>query len=482
MAIRRSYVDLPNHARRDFVKWSVGIGAALGLRPWKILEVQESILGPAFAQSMGANPVTKMFNLVAGNGGLAWFTQLFPFYEICSDTANADVSYYNPGIFTEQKVEAAKGDQVLRLGADAPAILKAGTKKVTAFVCGRNETHTGTPNSAAAVAGNVAMFAAAAAIQTAAPTLVPAIAVGMQPFGAAPGAPALASVPNAQSIAGLFKSVAASAGNALEQPENAALFEAYFKANLALQKAAGRPTQTRTLLTAKAAANLLGKQLDLAPTAADLLRYGVDDASLAAAGSAGNKAKLVEIATVMIQSMKAYQQNLTSMVMARAMNDDPHGAFTNMAQLSGTVKTLGGIFNAFMTDAMAAVDPLDATKKIGDNLVITITGDTFKNPTNRDGWGDGTPDNSNLLIAIDGSGRLAGGSFGGMTRTGDTTSFIPETGASKPNSVAADHAAAAAPASAAVLHAISKGDTRRVADFYRGGSYNGLLNKQLIGL
>ena len=72
------------------------------------------------------------------------------------------------------------------------------------------------------------------------------------------------------------------AGNALEKPDNAALFEAYFKANLSLQKAAARPTQTGSLLTAKAAANLLGKQIDLVPTAADFLRYGVDDATLGA--------------------------------------------------------------------------------------------------------------------------------------------------------------------------------------------------------
>ena len=30
MATRRRYLEIPNHARRDFIKWSVGLGAALG--------------------------------------------------------------------------------------------------------------------------------------------------------------------------------------------------------------------------------------------------------------------------------------------------------------------------------------------------------------------------------------------------------------------------------------------------------------------
>ena len=49
--MRRKYIDIPDHARRDFIKWTVGLGAALGLRPWKVFEVTESVVGPAMAQS-----------------------------------------------------------------------------------------------------------------------------------------------------------------------------------------------------------------------------------------------------------------------------------------------------------------------------------------------------------------------------------------------------------------------------------------------
>jgi hypothetical protein len=38
------------------------------------------------------------------------------------------------------------------------------------------------------------------------------------------------------------------------------------------------------------------------------------------------------------------------------------------------------------------------------------------------------------------------------------------------------------PASAAVLFAVAKGDTRRVADFYRGVDYSGVVNANITGM
>jgi len=423
----------------------------------------------------------RSVHLVAGGGGLAWFTQLFPFFEIAASTAQ-NVSFYRPGMFTAQVADPARGDVALRLGPDAPAALATYGKRMTVYTAGANTGHRNGPQLAKNISAGVSLTAAMAAVQTSQPSLVPVISVAGQGFGAAAGAPAIATVPNANSIAALFRSAAASAGNALEAPGDAALFEAYFKANLSLQKAAGRPTQTQSLLTAKAAANLLGKQLDLAPTAADLVRYGVDDASLNAAGSIGNKGKLLEIAVVLIQAVKAFQQNLTSMVLLPAMNDDPHDAFTNMALLGGTVKSLGAIFNGFLTDTHTIADPLDPTKKLGDNLLFTIGGDLYKEPNNRQGWGDGTPDSSNVFYVFDGSGRLAGGSFGGVRANNSTFSFDPVTGAATANATAADHVAAEPPALAAVLHAVARGDARRVGDFYRGPAYTGLLNRQLANM
>src|ERR1700745_2586453 len=74
----RRYIDIPDHARRDFIKWTIGLGAALGLRPWKVFEVQESIVGPAVAASASCAAVNRFVGFIGGNGGHAWTTQLWP--------------------------------------------------------------------------------------------------------------------------------------------------------------------------------------------------------------------------------------------------------------------------------------------------------------------------------------------------------------------------------------------------------------------
>src|SRR5438445_361603 len=174
MATRRRYIDIPDHARRDFIKWTIGLGAALGLRPWKVFEVQESVVGPAVAANASCASVNRFVGFVMGNGGLAWNTQLWP----------------HPG-------------QATIAGAAFYATGKA---------------------------------------------------------------------------------------TAQANASDAALFEAYYKANLSLHAAAARPTMTAGLRTGKVAANLLGKNLasQLRPTAADLARYGITGGTSAKLSSIGN--------------------------------------------------------------------------------------------------------------------------------------------------------------------------------------------------
>ena len=452
---RKKYIDIPDHARRDFIKYAVGLGAALGLRPWQIFEVTESVIGPAAAQSASVSPVNRFVGNVMGNGGFAWMTQLFPFAD---QATMAGKSFYKTGMATDQLVEA--GDHPLKIGPDAP---KFGGKKMTAFLCGQNETHTARPVSASTVGTGVGMFAAVAALQTAAPTLVPAIGVGQLPFGAAAGAPALASVANPAGMVDLFNSASSTAGGALANAGDASLFEAYYKANLSLHSAASRPTLTRGYLTGKVAANLIGKNLasQLKPTAADLTRYGVT----------GAPAKLMAIATTLITTVKAFKLNLTSSVIQPGMNDDPHGAFADMATLTSTVITLGKIWDAFMADLMAEPDPMTAGAKLGDNTVIAWVGDTFKTPNNPSGWGDGTAGNSNALYVL-GANQLRGGWFGQIKGDNTIETWNPTTGANVPGGTPGP---LAAPASAALLYAIAKGDMRRVQDFYRGAAIDGVV-------
>ena len=59
-----------------------------------------------------------------------------------------------------------------------------------AFMAGKNETHTQTPNTPAIVSNNASMLATVASIQRSNPVLLPVIGVTPLNFGAAPGAPA----------------------------------------------------------------------------------------------------------------------------------------------------------------------------------------------------------------------------------------------------------------------------------------------------
>jgi hypothetical protein len=459
MSRRRNYISLPDHARRDFIKWTIGLGAALGLRPWKVFEVQESIVGPAVADSAACSSVNRFVGFVCGNGGHAWNTQLWP-HDVQATMAGA--SFYATGKATAQAV--GPGDHKMSLAPDAP---KFAGKKMTAFVCGTNQTHTQQPASATTVATGISMFAAAAALQTASPTLVPAIAVGQLPYGTAAGAPAVASVPTATGMVDLFNSASSTAGGALANAADASLFEAYYKANLSLHAAAALPTMTSGLATGKVAANLLGKNLanQLRPTADDLTRYGV---------VAGTPAKLSSIANALITAVKAFQLNLTSHVMMPAFLDDPHGAFANATTLQQTVQQYGKILDAFMADCMAVADPMCAGRKIGDNLVMAWNGDTTKDALNPSGWPDGTLNNHNVLYVMS-NGYTKAGWFGGI-KTGTALSTWDPTSGQDVATGGMTSAALAAPASAAVLFAVAKGDARRVQDFYRGPAITGITN------
>jgi hypothetical protein len=155
-----------------------------------------------------------------------------------------------------------------------------------------------------------------------------------------------------------------------------------------------------------------------------------------------------------------------------AMRDDPHGAFNDMNNLNNTVTMLGKVFDEFMNDLTATPDPLCTTRSLADNVVMTVHGDTPKNPRDRGGWPDGTPNNSNWLYVM-GNGHLKTGWFGGVRADGSTDGFDPTTGKDVPNQ---QSNATSAAAGAAVAYAVAKGDMRRVQDFYNGPSIAGIVN------
>jgi hypothetical protein len=456
MSRKKSYIDIPDHARRDFIKWTIGLGAALGLRPWKVFEMQESLVGPAVAQQASCSPVNRFVGCIMGNGGLAWNTQLWPYPDQATQNGAA---FYATGQATAQAVDP--GDHAMPLSPDAPRFQG---RKMTAFLCGTNETHTTRPVSSSTVATGVGLFAAAAALQTASPTLVPAIGVGQLPYGNATGAPALAAVPSASGMVDLFNSASSSAGGNLVNANDAALFEAYYKANLSLYRMAQVPTYTQGYLTGKVAANLLGKNLasQLKPTPDDISRYGIANAP----------AKLSSIGLTLITTAKAFKLNLTNSVLLPGMLDDPHGAFADPTGTAQSIKTLGQIWESFFADLMAIDDPMCAGAKIGDNTVMAWVGDTHKDPFTPSGWPDGTANNSNAMWVF-GAGQLKAGWFGQAKADGSIETWDPTTGAEIQGG---SSAAMAGPAGGAVLFAVAKGDMRRVQDFYRGPTLDGVVH------
>jgi len=362
---------------RDLIKWTAFAGAALGLPRWKVFEVLEMSGGKALAAEAACASTNRSVHIVNGTGSHAWFQLLWPHHDIAA--ANLPNSaWHAPG----EGGLATGTDHPLYVGPEAPFKNFVGKRQMTAFMAGNNETHTDQPTSSSTVAQNVGLYATCAALQSVNPTLVPVIAIGTAPFGAAPGAPRAARVDNADGIVDLFNSAASRAGGALSNAGDANLYAANYTAFLALHKAAGRPTMTKSFTTGKVAAKLLGQNLadQLRPSDADATRYGLNG---------GSDNKIVRMARALIITAKAFKMGLTSSVVIPGFSDDPHGAFNNMAGLRGTARAIGVMLDAFMADLLAVDDPTCAGAKIGDSTVITIGGDTPKDPLDRGGWPDG---------------------------------------------------------------------------------------------
>ncbi len=443
--------------RRELIKWSLFAGAALGLTRGKVFQVLEDAVDSALAADACALKTNRSVHIVAGNGGFAWFNLLWPHNAIAA-AGNDQFAFHAPG----QQVLAAGTDRPLTLGPEAPWKTATGGKQITAFMAGSNETHTRQPTTATNVGGS-SVFAIAAALQSTNPSVVPVVTIAGAPYGNAPGAPRPSAVGSADQFVGLFNSAASRAGGLLENPTDAGLYEAHYAAFASLNRASARPTQVRTYGTAKTAARLLGTNLAdrLAVTDADRTRYGVD---------LGTRANVLALAENLIVTAKAFALGLTSAVVMPAMEDDPHGAFNDLGTLRTTAGQLGKILDSFMADLAMVQDASCGGTTLADNLVMTIHGDTPKDPRNRAGWPDGTPQNSNWMYVY-GNGLLKTGWHGGVGADGTVKGWSPTTG----EDTATDSADLAAPASAAVGYAISRGDIRRTADFARGVDIGGVI-------
>jgi hypothetical protein len=453
--------ELHGSGRRDFLRWATALGAVLGLERARFLDALSGSAGVAMADQAACATTSRSVHIVAGNGGLAHFQLIFPHVAVAKSN-NANAGFHAIG----KAIDAKGTDKPLVYAPESPFQKNKATRQISAFMGGTNETHTSTPMSAATINTGVGMIAAIAAIQQANPTLLPVIGVNPLVFGTAAGAPAVATVASAAGLVDLFNSAASKA--LLQQPATANLNEAYYKAFLGLNAAAGRQTMAKPYNVGKVAANLLGKNLSaqLTPSTTDQTAYGVD---------AGTPTAISEIANALCTAVKAFKLGLTSSLVIPAFRDDPHGLFSNGdAQAQQSAAMLGKVLDAFIADCAATPDPSCASATLADNIVMTIHGDTPKAPNNRNGWPDGTPGNSNWMYVY-GNGFLKTGWHGGIDAADKVTGWDPSTGNDVPGQASATTAQAAA---AAAAYAVTKGDMRRVQDFYRGTPITGVVNLQ----
>ncbi len=454
--------DLRGTGRRDFLRWSATVAACLGLERARFLNVLNDSAGSAAADTAACAKVKRLIHVVDGNGGLANWTQIFPFPDVISST-NAQYSHYALG----KAVPSTGFDNPWMFSPDSP--WKTNPKwKMTAFVAGNNETHTANPASTQ-VAGANSYLASAAAIQQANPTLLPVLSVGGRTFGAAPGAPAVANVGAAANLIDLFNSAASRA--LMQAPENGALGEAYYKAFLGLNAAAGRTTVAKQYGVGKVSMNLLSKNLSLqlTPTAADEALFGITGTTPGA---------VTQMSRAMITTIKAFGLGLTSMLMMPGFNNDPHGLFAGGdAQATTVAQAMGKMLDGLYELAKSRPDPSCSTKSLADQLIFSVTGDTYKQPFNRDGWGDGTPNNSNLFLIM-GNGLLKTGWIGKVA-PGAVTGWTPSTGVTE-GAYQGRGPMLGQAAMAAGLYAVSGGDMAAVRDKINAGSIDGVINNVVL--
>jgi hypothetical protein len=317
------------------------------------------------------------------------------------------------------------------------------------------------------------MLASAAAIQQANPTLLPVLTVGGIQFGTAPGAPQVAAVGAPNQLVGLFNSQASRA--LLQGETNGPLAESYYKAFLGLNAAAGRTTVAKTYATGKISMNLLAKNLSdqLTPTQADLQLFGIDGQTPGAVQTMSRS---------MITAMKAFSLGLSSMLVMRGFNNDPHGMFGGgNAQAANVGRSIGRMMNGLYQLGKSMQDPGCSSKTLADALVLSVSGDTFKQPFNRDGWDDGTPGGANLLYVM-GAGQVKTGWFGELVNGNTVRGWDIATGNTDPNqNFQQARGALGSAAAAATLFAVAKGDMRRVRDFYNGAPIDAIVNLNVTG-
>src|SRR3954470_685956 len=158
--------DLRGASRRNFIRLVGAAGAAFALERSKVLNYLLDEGGSAMADTGACATTNRSVHIIGGNGSVAWFQLLWPHLEV-ADMANAakGFSYHSydvPGTL----IPASGGNKPFFYAPEAPWMMGGMPKyPVTAFMAGKNETHTQTPTTPAIVASNASMLGTVASIQ-----------------------------------------------------------------------------------------------------------------------------------------------------------------------------------------------------------------------------------------------------------------------------------------------------------------------------
>jgi hypothetical protein len=442
--------------RRALIKWTVAAGAALGVSRAKVFDILEGTAGRETAEAAADHATARSIHLVAGRGGLAWFSLLWPQVEVAM-AGNNTFAWHKPG---QASMVAGTAKPFVK-GPDTPFASLTPDRQMTCFTCGSNEQHVVQPISTSELNGQN-VFSIASALQATTPAVLPLVTIttGQTPLVATgvPGGATPAKVDRPDGIVDLFNSAASRAGGLLAKTTDAAMYKAHYDALIQVNRAANRSTTRSAYVTAQGAAKFLGTNLaaKLAVTQEDLTRYGV---------GGGTRANVAEIAKTFIIAVKAFKMGLTNSVVLPAMNDDPHTAFSS-GDVNSIPAQLKAVFDGLMTDLTTTIDE-STTKPLSEDTVLTICGDTTKDPLNRSGWPDNSPQNTNTVYVWSG-GHLKSGWFGQVKANGTAEGFD-----ANGNPTGYNGANTAKLAMASIAYAIAKRDERAISAFANGITISG---------
>lgn len=518
--------ELRDNRRRTFLKMCTATAAAVGIERTRLLNFLYDEGGSGLAEAAGSS-YGRALLVPAPNGSQAWFQELWPVPDVALKACqNANVpglssayggfsSYLYTSQYGYNPVDGYRGTLCtgsLNLGGGGlPVGIKAwdggdrsffysphapwfnhatGTPKypVSAFMSGKDETHTEFPSSQMTLSGNSTMQAALASLGAAGSSaIVPVLGIDPVKYGRAPGAPDVATVPSSLGMIDLFNSAASQ--YALINKNDQELFETYYKALVGLRKSSDRSSWVPQMQVAKNAARIIGLNFaaQLTPTSQDLADFGIQEmidgiSSSASYMTPSQRRGIEEFGRTLIVVAKAFSLGLSKTAIVALSPGptsdttftDPHVTFDSMMTMSqgrNTTKHLGKILDGFYNYLSQQIDPENPTERLDQSTVFVGYGDTPHTPLRGSTWPDATPDACNWIYVMDPKGHIKNGWFGHVyankVNNRNAVGYDPLTGDDDMTKTSEQMSSYS---STAAVYSVARGDNNKTAEYGNSAS------------